>query len=112
MNTGNYTDFISLNAPDLSFRPVGITYNEDENALYLVTIGKAEVKTQLPSGEPLPYPIPWGYPFTGAVWKITMTDTGAAQTETGTAVSNQTSVSNATDMTSSNTTTLDILTGG
>jgi glucose/arabinose dehydrogenase len=81
--TGNYTDFISLNAPDLSFRPVGITYNEDENALYLVTVGKAEVRMELPSGEALPYPIPWAYPFTGVVWKITMTDTGAAQTEAG-----------------------------
>jgi glucose/arabinose dehydrogenase len=111
LNTGNYTDFISLNAPDLSFRPVGLTYNEDENAFYLVTIGKAEVKTQLPSGEPLPYPIPWAYPFTGKVWKITMTETSSAQTETET-VSNQTSASNATDMTSNNTTTLDVLTGG
>jgi glucose/arabinose dehydrogenase len=112
LNTGNYTDFISLNSPDLSFRPVGLTYNEDENALYIVTIGKAEVKTQLPSGEPLPYPIPWAYPFTGAVWKITMTDTGAGQTERGT-VSNQTSASNATDMTSNDTATaIDILTGG
>jgi glucose/arabinose dehydrogenase len=113
LNTGNYTDFISLNAQDLSFRPVGLTYNEDENTLYVVTISKAEIKTQLPSGEPLPYPIPWAYPFTGVVWKITMTDTGAAQSETGTAVSNQTSPSNATDMTSNNTTTaLGILTGG
>jgi glucose/arabinose dehydrogenase len=112
LNTGNYTDFISLNAPDLSFRPVGLTYNENENALYVVTISKAEIKTQLPSGEALPYPIPWAYPFTGVVWKITMTDTGAAQTETGT-VSNQTSASNVTDMTSNNTATaLDILTGG
>jgi glucose/arabinose dehydrogenase len=111
LNTGNYTDFISLNVPDLSFRPVGLTYNEDENALYIVTIGKAEVKTQLPSGEPLPYPIPWAYPFTGVIWKITMTDTGADQTETET-VSNQMSASNATDMTSNNTTAIDILTGG
>jgi glucose/arabinose dehydrogenase len=111
LNTGNYTDFVSLNAPDLSFRPVGLTYNQDENALYLVTIGRAEIKTQLPSGEALPYPIPWAYPFTGAVWKITMTDTGVAQPETG-LVSNQTSVSNATDTTSNNTTTtLDVLTG-
>jgi glucose/arabinose dehydrogenase len=73
LNTGNYTDFVSLNAPDLSFRPVGLTYNEDENALYVVTISKAEIKTHLPSGEALPYPIPWGYPFTGVVWKISMT---------------------------------------
>jgi glucose/arabinose dehydrogenase len=73
LNTGNYTDFISLNAPDLSFRPVGLTYNEDENAFYVVTISKAEIKTQLPSGEALPYPIPWAYPFTGVVWKISMT---------------------------------------
>jgi hypothetical protein len=112
LNSGNYTDFVSLNAPDLSFRPVGLTYNGDENALYIVTISKAEIKMQLPSGEPLPYPIPWAYPFTGVVWKITMTDTGAGQTETGT-VSNQTSASNATEMTSNDTaTTLDILTGG
>ncbi|MDQ4102084.1 MAG: hypothetical protein M3115_07875 [Thermoproteota archaeon] len=111
LNTGNYTDFISLNAPDLSFRPVGLTYNEDENALYLVTIGKAEIKTQLPSGEPLPYPLPWAYPFTGTVWKVTPAGTSPGQTETG-AASNQTSVSNATNTTSSNTTALDILTGG
>lgn len=79
LNTGNYTDFISLNAPDLSFRPVGLTYNQDENALYLVTIGKAEIKTQLPSGEPLPYPLPWAYPFTGVVWKVTFTGETATE---------------------------------
>jgi glucose/arabinose dehydrogenase len=110
LNTGNYTDFISLNAPDQSFRPVGLTFNEDENALYLVTIGKAEVKTQLPSGEPLPYPLPWAYPFTGVVWKITTADTSANQTETGT-VANQTSISNATATTSNDATAFDILTG-
>jgi hypothetical protein len=33
LQTGNYSDFVSLNVVDTSFRPVGIAFNQDENAL-------------------------------------------------------------------------------
>ena len=70
--TSNCIDFVSLNVPDTSFRPVGIAFNQDENALYIASIGKVEVRTTLPNnGIPLPKPVPWYYPNTGVIWKIT-----------------------------------------
>lgn len=80
--TGNVTDFISLNMPDPSFRPVGIQFNHDNDALYVVSIGKFEVRTTLPNGTPLPQPVPWGYAFTGTVWKVTHTVSGNGTTTT------------------------------
>ena len=72
LQTGNYSDFVSLKVPDMSFRPVGIAYNQDESALYVASIGKVEVRTTLPNnGTPLPNPVPWYYPNTGVIWKIT-----------------------------------------
>ena len=63
---------LSLNVPDTNFRPVGIAFNEDEGALYVASIGKIEVRTTLPNnGIPLPKPVPWYYPYTGVIWKIT-----------------------------------------
>ena len=40
----SYTDFISLNKPDTSFRPVGIAFTKNENALY-VTSGSVHLIT-------------------------------------------------------------------
>jgi glucose/arabinose dehydrogenase len=72
LQTGNYSDFVSLKAPDTSFRPVGIAYNQDESTLYIASIGKVEVRRTLPNnGTPLPNPVPWYYPNTGVIWKIT-----------------------------------------
>jgi hypothetical protein len=75
--TGNYTDFISLKSMDSSFRPVGIFFNENEKALYIVSIGKVELRRELPIGTPMPIPLPWAYPNTGVVWKLTHS-TGAS----------------------------------
>jgi glucose/arabinose dehydrogenase len=75
--TGNYTDFISLRSMDSSFRPVGVFFNENENALYIVSIGKVELRRELPIGTPLPIPLQGAYPYTGIVWKITHS-TGAS----------------------------------
>jgi hypothetical protein len=47
--TKNYSEFISLKTPDTSFRPVGITFNPNEDALYIASIGKVEVRTTLPN---------------------------------------------------------------
>ena len=68
----NYSDFISLKTPDTSFRPVGIAFNTIEDALYIASIGKVEVRTTNPNnnGTQLPEPVPWYYPNTGAIWKI------------------------------------------
>lgn len=69
---GNYSDFISLNNPDPFFRPVGIEFDErDDGALYIISIGKIELRNELPNGTPLPLPLAWAYPYTGAIWKIT-----------------------------------------
>jgi glucose/arabinose dehydrogenase len=69
----NYSDFVSLNTPDSSFRPVGIAFNQNEDALYIVNIGKVEVRTTLPNNDniQLPEPVPWYYPNTGVIWKMT-----------------------------------------
>jgi hypothetical protein len=71
--TKNYSDFISLKTPDTSFRPVGIAFNKIEDALYIASIGKVEVRTTLPNNNSiqLPEPVPWYYPNTGAIWKMT-----------------------------------------
>jgi glucose/arabinose dehydrogenase len=71
----NYNDFVSLNTPDSSFRPVGIAFNQNEGALYIASIGKVEVITTLPNNNSihLPEPVPWYYPNTGVIWKVIKT---------------------------------------
>jgi glucose/arabinose dehydrogenase len=71
----SYNDFISLYKPDTSFRPVGIEFNKNENALYITSIGKVEVRTTLPNNNSieLSEPLPWYYPNTGIIWKVTKT---------------------------------------
>ena len=71
----NYSDFISLKTPDSSFRPVGIAFNTNEDALYIASIGKVEVRTTLPNNSSiqLPEPVPWYYPNTGVIWKVIKT---------------------------------------
>jgi glucose/arabinose dehydrogenase len=69
----NYSDFVSLNKQETSFRPVGIAFNKNENALYVTSIGKVEIRTTMPNDNSieLSEPSPWYYPNTGIVWKIT-----------------------------------------
>lgn len=43
----NYSDFASFHISYNSFRPVGIAFNKNENALNIVSIGRAEVRTIL-----------------------------------------------------------------
>jgi glucose/arabinose dehydrogenase len=71
----NYTDFVSLNTPDSSFRPVGIAFNQNEGALYIASIGKVEVRITLPNNNSihLPEPVPWYYLNTGVIWKVIKT---------------------------------------
>lgn len=69
--TRNSNDFVSLNTPDTSSRPVGIAFNKNESALYVASIGKVEVRTTLPdNGAILSDPVPWYYPNTGVIWKV------------------------------------------
>ena len=69
----SYSDFISLDKHDSSFRPVGIAFNKNENALYVTSIGKVEIRTTLPKDNSidLAEPSPWYYPNTGIIWKVT-----------------------------------------
>src|SRR5690242_20190011 len=75
---GNYSDFISLKKPDASFRPVGLSFSLDGNALYIASLGKSETRKTLPSGEQLPTPTIWMYPSTGIIWKVTRSLTATA----------------------------------
>jgi glucose/arabinose dehydrogenase len=70
---GNVTDFLSLKEPDNSFRPVALAFNEQENALYISSIGKVEIRTTTDKGGNLPMPVVWPYPLTGVIWKVTYT---------------------------------------
>ena len=69
----SHSDFISLDKPDTSFRPVGIAFNKNEDTLYITSIGKVEIRTTLPNDNSieLSEPSPWYYPNTGIVWKVT-----------------------------------------
>src|ERR671919_1970505 len=46
--TNNYSEFLSLKFSDSSFRPVGISFNKNEDVLYIASIGKVEIRTTLP----------------------------------------------------------------
>jgi hypothetical protein len=83
-NTGNHTDFLSLNSIDKSFRPVGVKFDLQGDSLYVVSIGKTEVRTNVPVNNQTSsglYPfatipaMPWAYANTGVVWKITHDNT-------------------------------------
>ena len=65
------TNFISIKKPDPTFRPIGIAFSNDANAMYIASIGKQEVRNTLPSGVSLPIPQTWVYQHTGIIWKVT-----------------------------------------
>ena len=69
-NGGKLENFISLKKPDPSFRPIGITFSNDGNAMYIASIGKQEVRNTLPNGTPLPISQTWVYQNTGVIWKV------------------------------------------
>ena len=65
-------DFLSLKKPNPTFRPVSVKFNQDQTALYVVSMGKEEIRNTLPTtGYPLPRPMPWFYQHTGILWKVT-----------------------------------------
>jgi hypothetical protein len=78
--TGNITEFISTKVPDPSFRPVGLAFNKNDNALYIASIGKFEVRNTLPNGTPLSMYVPWGYTHTGSIWKVMSSATNSTTT--------------------------------
>lgn len=70
--SNNYSSFLSLKNYDPSFRPVDVKFSLDGSALYVVSLGKAEIRNTVPDkGFALPNPIPWVYKNTGILWKIT-----------------------------------------
>ncbi len=102
--TGNYSEFLSLRHHAHSLRPVGVEFNEQEGSLYLVSIGKMEVRTTLPNGTPLPNPVPWPHDNTRIVWKIVKSgDNATATTAEQQQPSNQTQQQNMTRTNENNT---------
>lgn len=113
IENGNYSDFVSLDKPDLSFRPVGIAFNQDEGVLYIASIGKGEIRKTMPNGTPLPTPVPWYYPHTGVIWKVVKSDIASTgngnittiSANTDAAINNMTTTSTADATANNNTTT-------
>jgi glucose/arabinose dehydrogenase len=84
--TGNYSDFISLKNIDKSFRPIGIKFNPQGDALYVISNSKFEITTDVPgpysgldnyrTGKGL-YPFAslhataFPYANSGVLWKVT-----------------------------------------
>jgi hypothetical protein len=84
--TGNFSDFISLKQIDKNFRPVGVKFNPQGDALYIISNGRFEITTDVPgpfsgvdhykTGKGL-YPFAslhataWPYANTGVIWKVT-----------------------------------------
>jgi glucose/arabinose dehydrogenase len=71
--SGSMDDFISLNTADSTFRPTGIQLSPDGKSLYIASVGNNVVRTVTPTGAILPFPLglPWAYPFSGVIWKVT-----------------------------------------
>ena len=69
---------------------MGVKFNEKECSLYIIDFGKAEVRSTLPNGTPLPMPVVWPYANSGVVWKVTKTGTAATPPPTGSPTSNAT----------------------
>jgi len=84
--TGNFSDFISLKNIDKNFRPIGVKFNPQGDALYIISNGRFEITTDVPgpfsgvdhykTGKGL-YPFAslhataWPYANTGIIWKVT-----------------------------------------
>ncbi len=80
--TGKLANFVSLKKPDPSFRPIGITFSNDGNTMYIASIGKQEVRHTLPNGAPLPIPQTWVYQHTGVIWKVSKNSSSTAAAPT------------------------------
>jgi glucose/arabinose dehydrogenase len=95
-NTGNITDFISLNKIDPEFRPIDIKFSPEGDAMYVVSYGKVEIRTSIPKGGTgIPeyragaglYPFAtihatvWPFANTGVVWKVTPVGNNAADSQ-------------------------------
>ena len=74
-NNGKVEDFISLKKPDPTFRPIGITFSNEGDSMYIASLGKQEVRATLPNGTPLPIPQTWIYQNTGVIWKVSKNET-------------------------------------
>jgi glucose/arabinose dehydrogenase/plastocyanin len=77
--TGNLTDFVSLKKPDPSFRPVDVSFSPDGNDMFIVSLGKVEHRSTLPTnGASLSVPQIWPYTDTGIIWRVSKTGSGQA----------------------------------
>lgn len=80
--TGNLSSFLSLYKPDPTFRPVGVAFSHDGNELYVISIGKQELRSTLPNGAALPIPQTWVYQHTGTIWKISKNQSAVSSNQT------------------------------
>jgi glucose/arabinose dehydrogenase/plastocyanin len=97
-NTGNIGTFISLKTADSTFRPTGVAFSPDGNTLYIASVAKNEVRSTTPQGGVLPFTfgLPWAYPYSGVIWKVTHSPSNATNTAQAANQTGQASVTNAT----------------
>ncbi len=69
-NRKTISDFISLNTPVASFRPVGLGFTYDGNTLYVASIEKEVERKVTPLGGILPTTSDYPSLNTGTIWKI------------------------------------------
>jgi plastocyanin len=72
-SSANIQNFVSLKTADGTFRPTGLQFSPDGNALYIASVARTEVRSTTPEGGVLPftYGLPWSYLNSGIVWKVT-----------------------------------------
>jgi hypothetical protein len=70
-NTGQVSDFLTLNTADGSFRPDAVKFNRDGSVMYVTSIGIIQERTITPNNAVLPVETTWMYPNTGVIWEIT-----------------------------------------
>nr|MDQ3853005.1 hypothetical protein [Thermoproteota archaeon] len=68
--TGGFGDFISLNAPESSFRPVGLQFSPDGSTLYIASIEDHVIRKVTPTGAILGSHAEWPYAVTGVIYKV------------------------------------------
>ena len=63
--------FVSLNSANSAFRPFGLQFGPDGKTIYIASVANDEARLITPNGVPLPFTIPWSFPHSGSVWKVT-----------------------------------------
>ena len=71
LRTKKVQDFIKLNSVYSAWRPVGLQFSPDGDAIYITSIEKEQIRDVTPTDVPLHLPADWPYLKTGTIWEVT-----------------------------------------